>query len=262
MLGTSKVFENHQEVYHVGLSRDSLRGPPLDPKIIRIGDEGQLATRDLLRRFEAFASARPGSDLAGLQGPFRTLESLDRQYGGHGALPLEDVEELVAALLTGLAHVEQDARRGTSGEDLATVADLTLGVALWATRHGLPIPVVEPVANALAVRSNLARGKAELSAVFGLMQGVIENVSPRLSADLERSNPERPWRILHANLAITAIRTEDPALIDFAFDALDAALPDERANFYAEALALALSPRVDPVVRSRIEARHARWSGA
>jgi hypothetical protein len=91
------------------------------------------------------------------------------------------------------------------------------------------------------------------------MQGVIAHVKPRLAADLERSNPERPWRVLHANLAITAIRTGDPALMDAAFDALDAALPDERAGFYAEALSLALGPRIAPAVRERIEARYAKW---
>jgi hypothetical protein len=91
------------------------------------------------------------------------------------------------------------------------------------------------------------------------MQGLIAHVGPQLSADLERSNPERPWRILHANFAITAIRTEDPALIDYAFDALDAALPDERGGFYAEALALAMNARVAPAVRERISARHRKW---
>jgi hypothetical protein len=88
---------------------------------------------------------------------------------------------------------------------------------------------------------------------------VIAHVAPRLAPDLERSNPERPWRILHVNLAITAIRTEDPALMEVAFDALDAALPDERAGFYGEALALALSPRIPEAVREPIAARHARW---
>jgi hypothetical protein len=233
---------------------------PLDPKIIRIGDEGQLATRELTRRFEAFAERHPGLDSPALRTQLRTLESIDRQYGGHGALPLEDVEDLAAASLTELAHLAEHVRRASLPAE-ADVADLTLGVALWATRHEVPIPVVEPVANALAVRSNEARGKAALSAVFGLMQGVIANVAPRLAPDLERSNPERPWRVLHANLAITAIRSEDPALMDFAFDALDGALPDERASFYAEALALALGPRIDPAVRDRIEARHRKWAG-
>jgi hypothetical protein len=40
-----------------------------------------------------------------------------------------------------------------------------------------------------------------------------------------------------------------------AFDALDAALPDEAQSFYAEARALALAPGISPVVRERIEGR-------
>jgi hypothetical protein len=107
----------------------------------------------------------------------------------------------------------------------------------------------------LAKRSNRARGKEELAAVLAIMDAVIDNVRPRLAADLERSNPERPWRLLHANLAITAIRTEEPALMDAAFDALEKALPGEAASFYAEALALALNPGIAPVVRERLERR-------
>ena len=96
----------------------------------------------------------------------------------------------------------------------------------------------------------------------GIGRGIARHLAPRLAPDLERSNPERPWRILHANLAITAIRTEDPALMDHAFDALDGALPDERAAFYAEALALALAPGVAATVRERIAARHLKWTAA
>jgi hypothetical protein len=207
---------------------------------VHFGDEGQRASRALVQRLDALdPPATPQ-----LRAQVATLESLDRQYGGESPLALEGTEELVDAILAGLAAY---------GED-----DVTLGVAVWALRHGVPIRVVEPVVNALARRSNAARGKEELAAVFGLMQAVIANVAPRLSPDLERSNPERPWRLLHANLAITAIRTEDPQLMDYAFDALEAALPDERAGFYGEALALALSPRVSPAVREKLEQRHRR----
>jgi hypothetical protein len=208
---------------------------------IRFGDDGQAATRELRTRF---AAARPE-----LARTLETFDALDRQYGGEGPLPVEDAEELVAAAITQMAHLE----------DSPEFADLTLGIALWATRHGVPLRPVEPVTNALALRSNRATSPQDLAAVFGLMQGLIAHVGPQLSADLERSNPERPWRILHANFAITAIRTEDPALIDYAFDALDAALPDERGGFYAEALALAMNARVAPAVRERISARHRKW---
>ena len=209
---------------------------------IQLGDEGQVATRELLRRFDAAAGT--GQDR--LRGQLATLAAIDRQYGGSSPLALEDVEDLVASILAGLAGFEDP--------------DLAIGVALWAIRHGVGIESVEPVVNALATRSNLANTRQEIAAVFGLMQGLILHVAPRLAHDLERSNPERPWRILHVNLAITAIRTQDPALMDYAFDALDRALPDERAGFYSEALALALASGIDPVVRERIAARHLQWT--
>ena len=231
-------------------------------KVIQIGDEGQRATRELVRRYETLVERHPALDRPALSRHLRALEAIDRQYGGESPLPLEDVEELVAATVTELAHLDQDAGRQGIAEADPDVPEITLAVALWAIRHEVGLAVVEPVANALALRANRSRGKSELSAVYGLMQGVIAHVAPRLSADLERSNPERPWRILHVNFAITAIRTEDPALIDAAFDALDRALPDEAAGFYSEALALALGPRIAPAVRERIESRHARWQGS
>jgi hypothetical protein len=209
---------------------------------LQFGDDGQRATRELLRRLDALDPPPSGE----LRDRLATLESLDRQYGGAAPLALEGADELVDAILVDLLP--------------AGDPELTLGVALWAIRHQVEFGAVEPVVNALAERANAARGKDELSALVGLMLGVIAHVAPRLSADLERSNPERPWRLLHANAAITAIRTEDARLMDLAFDALDAALPDERASFYSEALALALNPRIAPVVRDKLEERQRRWA--
>lgn len=225
---------------------------------IHFGDDGQLATRELLRRCEALAPLHLGAHATVLR-QLGTLESLDRQYGGSAPLELEDAPELVAALHTQLAHWESEAtRRKLDAHE--HIAAITIGVGIWAVRHDVELTAVEPVTNALAWGSNEARNKQELAAIFGLMQGIIAHVTPRLQADLERSNPERPWRMLHVNFAITAIRTEDPALMDFAFDALDSALPDERRAFYSEALARALSPRIPAPVRQCIEARHTRWS--
>jgi hypothetical protein len=229
---------------------------------ITFGDEGQIATRELLRRLDSLEPPAPKP----LRAQLATLESLDRQYGGSGPLRLEGAADLVAAILEQLISLPspkgqgelKDPRPSPKGE--GELHDLILGTALWAIRHEVEITRVEPIVNALAARSNRAKTKQELAAVFGLMQGVIDHVRQRLEADLERSNPERPWRLLHANFAITAIRTEDPHLIDFAFDALDAALPQERAGFYSEALALALAPGVAIAVRERIEARHLKWA--
>lgn len=234
----------------------------MNVKTMRFGDEGQIATRELMAQFDRLGPAiAQGSSPAmeKLRGELKTLDSIDRRYGGNGPLPLEDAGELVAATITDLAHLESDCRR--EGYEVSlVVADLAVGVALWAVRHEVALTVAEPVANALAQMSNAAGGKQELSAVLGVMQGIIENVRPTLHADLERSNPQRPWRLLHVNLAITAIRTEDDAMMEHAFDALDAALPDERASFYAEALSIAMGPKVAPNVREAIERRHRRWN--
>src|SRR5437763_13733645 len=88
--------------------------PPMTVHPLHFGDEGQRATRELLRRFDELA---PGA-AAELRAPLATLESLDRQYGGEGLLPLEGLDELVASLLVSLESIGSD--------------DLTLGVALWA----------------------------------------------------------------------------------------------------------------------------------
>jgi hypothetical protein len=208
---------------------------------IRFGDEGESATRDLVKRYAATA----GEPLAGF---LRTVEAIDRRHGGTGPLPLEDAPELADAAIV-------EAHR--AGEE-----DLVLGLAMWAVRHEIALRAVEPVVNALANSSNAARSAPELAAVFGLMQGFIAHFAPALASDLERSNPERPWRVLHVNFAITAIRSEDPALMQHAFDALDGALPDERAGFYAEAMALALGPRIAPAVRDAIASRHRQWTQA
>lgn len=227
---------------------------------IRFGDEGLAATRELTRRFEALRAGLDAAWAAELHRALEAFEAIDRQYGGGGALALEDAADLADAALSACAHLGEDARRAKAPARLAGIGELAIGVALWAIRHGVELRAVATVANALAERSNAAASRQELAAVFGLMQGVIAHVAPALAADLERSDPQRPWRILHANLAITAIRTEDPALMDHAFDALDRALPDERAGFYAEALALAMNPRVAADVRGRIEARHRQWT--
>ncbi|HRA24792.1 MAG TPA: hypothetical protein PLK52_14580, partial [Usitatibacteraceae bacterium] len=182
----------------------------MEIKKIAFGDEGQAATAALLARLPALQARASAVDpglaprLDRLKRGLETLQALDRQHGGTGPIGLEGVGELVSAIVTDLAHAEAAAGRAADAALTTDVADFLLGVSLWAVRHGVLLDPAEPIVNALAHRANAARSKQELAAVFGLMQGVIAHLAPRLAADLERSNPERPWRILHANLAITA----------------------------------------------------------
>src|SRR4051812_6527595 len=144
----------------------------METKPIAFADDGRRATRELLRRFEALPQDRVARDVDRLDlgGRLETLEAIDRQYGGNAPLVLEDVADLVTAILADLARVDD--------------ADLVIGVALWAIRHGVPIDAPETVVNALASRGNAARGKQELAAVVAITEAVIENVRSRLGADL------------------------------------------------------------------------------
>lgn len=189
------------------------------------------------------------------------MPSLDSQYGADGELPISDAADAVDEALRCLAELETWLDRLDLSASRENVLDLQLGIGYWAMRHRLPIHAAEAIVNALAVRSNAAETRQETAAVYALMQGFIQLLSPALSGDLERSNPERPWRLLNLNFAITAIRTGDATMMRYAFDTLNAHLPDERAGFYEEAYALASQPGFPLETKSMIESEYARWTG-
>lgn len=186
----------------------------------------------------------------------------DAEVGPDSPLPLADADLACAdALRTGAALESWLIRLGLESlqPDLDTVI---LGVSLWAMRHECALHVPEPMVNALARLANRASTRQDVAAAFALMQGAIEYLKPQLGADLEQSNPERPWRVLHLNFAITGIRSGDTVLAAHAFSALNAGLPLDRAGFYADALELAqrsgLPPEMAVLLRSEYEAIAAR----
>ena len=188
------------------------------------------------------------------------MARLDHEYGPDRTLPIEAVPEAVDEALRALAELESWLIRFGLSDQLVRLQKLEIGIGYWAMRHGLPISAAEPIVNALAAQSNAAGSKQETAAVFAMMQGFISHFSPAHEADLERSNPQRPWRLLNLNFAITSIRTGDEALMRYAFDTLNAHLPDERCGFYEEAHALASEPGFPLETRGIIEAEIARWT--
>ena len=188
------------------------------------------------------------------------MSRLDGEYGPDHALPIEDVPDAVDETLRCLAELESWLIRFDQADQLAHLQAVEIGVGYWAMRHGLPILAVEPIVNALATRSNAAETTQETAAVYAMMQGFISHFSPLLNADLELSNPQRPWRLLNLNFAITGIRTGDVALMRYAFDTLNSHLPGDRSGFYEDAQALASKPGFPPDTRVLIVAEFARWT--
>jgi len=236
------------------------------------GDELQLAARfaHFSETVKAACSARfpsqsaqggePGVQLASVAEFLDLMTALDQRYGPDAVLPMSDAGEAVDESLRALAELEAWLSRLDLAAERPVLFAVQLGVAWWAMRHRLEFATVAPVANALAEQANAASSRQETAAVFAMMQGLVEHLAPALRPDLERSNPERPWRLLNLNLAITAIRTGDDAMIRYAFDTLNTNLPDERTGFYEEAHTLACQPGFPPETRSLIEAEYARWT--
>ena len=213
------------------------------------------------QRFGGAASPSDAIGLLAIVGDFLPLmQGLDSQYGADNELPLDDIADAVDESMRCLAELEVWLDRLSLDDDKPAIHDLQLGLAYWAMRHNVSIRAAEPIVNALAIRANMATTRQDTAALYAMMQGLLAHLSSALKADLERSNPERPWRLLNLNFAITAIRTGDAAMIRHAFDALNENLPDERTGFYAEACALAAQPGFPAETHKLIEAEHRRWT--
>ncbi len=213
------------------------------------------------QRFGGAGGATDAIGLIAIVSDFLSLmRNLDSQYGADSELPLNDVAEAVDEALRCLAELDTWLDRLEQSDKREILHTVQIAIGYWAMRHQLPIHAAEPIVNALAAQSNRAETRQDVAAIYALMQGFVQHLAPGLKADLERSNPERPWRLLNLNFAITAIRTGDAAMMRFAFDTLNTHLPDERAGFYDEAYALACQPGFPVETRALIETEHSRWT--
>ncbi len=202
-----------------------------------------------------------------ISGFLEAAASLDDTYGQDAELPVEGAANAadeacraMADLQNQLHQLDLTAHNEAPQSTVIALDAIVIGIGLWCMRHQLVIVAPEPIINALARRANEAASKQETAATFALMQGFVALLRPMFQADLERSNPDRPWRVLNVNFAITAIRTGDETMMRYAFDNLNETLPDERSGFYAEAHTLASLPGFPDGVRNLIEQEHRRFS--
>lgn len=231
---------------HLVFKDASVLGVPLS------GNSPQSADGDAISSSQYFASFAPlAAQIHALTPPILLLQSvdalaafldaaqlLDGTYGEDGVLPVEDVTDAADEAIRALADLQTQLHRLNLGDQLPIIDKTAIGIGLWCMRHQVAIYAPEPIVNALARLANAANSRQETAAAYALMQGFLVHIAPQFAPDLERSNPERPWRMLNINFAIVAIRTGDSAMMRYAFDALNQALPDECAAFYSEAVAL------------------------
>ena len=189
------------------------------------------------------------------------MQRLDAQYGADGAVTdLVDIADATDQALRCIVELQQWLERLNLRAFSADLQAVTLGVGVWAMRHDVSLLTLEPIVAALAERANATETRQDTAAIFALMQGFVDYLAPAWQADLERSNPQRPWRLLNLNLAIMGVRSGDAAMMRYAFTALNTYLPDECRGFYEEAYAIAAQPNFPAETRALIELELAKTS--
>jgi hypothetical protein len=135
-----------------------------------------------------------------------------------------------------------------------------LSTADWIARHRGEIRTLEPVADALAHTANRMRDPKTLEGFARFISRIIEAVAPFIRQDVNKTDPGRPWRVLHTNRGIVATRSHNVQLMEQIFDELVEALPGEAAQFFAEGMEqMQLREYPDPV-RSVMVRYFDRWA--
>ena len=140
------------------------------------------------------------------------------------------------------------------------IEDLAFYFARWIARHDGAISVLEPVVNTLARRANSARDPAALASLSHAAREVLEHVTPQLRNGAAATDPTAPWRILNLNCAIVATRSQQPEIMQAAYDLLEQNLPHDCAAFYEEGLRQAEKQVYAQHVRDIVRARFAKWT--
>jgi len=136
----------------------------------------------------------------------------------------------------------------------------TIAMARWIARHGGQLHHLEPVVDALALSANRAQDPGDLLALYQAMGEIIDAAAPVIRQDLEKTNPGRPWRVLHLNRAIVATRTHQPDVMDEAFAVLTGHLPEDAAGFFAQGMEQMDLLNYPPHVREVMDRYYRKWS--
>ena len=164
------------------------------------------------------------------------IARIDEEEGKLGPAVNDDATQLGdygMTLLTDLSAWAGQLNLPVPRQDLEIV---TLAAADWVMRHEGQIRTLDPVVNALANFANRMNDPTSLEPLILFMGRVAQASAKYIKQDLEKTNPGRPWRVLHLNRGIVATRTHNPALMEKVFDDLVRYLPEDAPAFFAEGM--------------------------
>lgn len=190
---------------------------------------------------------------------FAIIVNLDKEEGTTGPILSDDVNQLGDYGLNLLADLAVWATQLGLNQERQDVLTASLAVAGWLIRHEGRIRHLETVVDALAAAANRTDDPKELTCIAEFMGTVALACSEYLKQDLEKTNPGRPWRLLHLNRGIVATRSHDPALMQRVFDELVRYLPDDTPVFFEQGMEQMVALDYPAPVREVMSRYHARW---
>jgi hypothetical protein len=171
-----------------------------------------------------------------------------------------DLNELGDYAIQMLSDLASAAARLQLLQESQKLEDLTLPMALWIVRHGGELRTLTPIVNALARLANTLSDPVTLGQLYQLTDELHQAVDATIRLDQEKSNPDRPWRLLMMNQAIIATRSHQTELIEEAFQHFVEALPEEASSFFEEGMQQMELLNYPQVVKQVVEKYYNLWS--
>ena len=146
---------------------------------------------------------------------------------------MDDLANHGLRLLNELCHL---AKKLGCEESYYQFEQLSLPLAVWSAQHQFILSDIEIIINAISHIANNTQDTRFLARLAEMIEHIIDSVAPEIKQDLDKSNPDRPWRVLNLNHGIIATRSLDPKRMEAVFSQLLYRLPDDAASFFAEGM--------------------------
>jgi len=191
---------------------------------------------------------------------FVVYDKLGTNPDQNHAFSKESISDIGEQTISCLVELSAWAQKLDLSKEKAILDELALAVAHWVIRQRGEIRNLEVIVNMLAAKANQTSDKTVLTALFHVMNDVIENTAPELRTDIEKSDPYSPWRMLNFNFAIVATRTMNKDLMISAFDTLGRNLPEECPQFFEEGLRQSEKAVYGPEIKAMMAEYFKKWA--
>lgn len=135
-------------------------------------------------------------------------------------------------LLAGLEQWQEIAKP----ENKIDVQIMVLSLAIWIHDNQGTLENIENIVNALSTLANQISEPSILIKLHKCAEKITNATNEAIKADIDKTEPGRPWRILNLNHGIIATRTHNIDIMNAVFEQLLTRLPEDAANFFADGM--------------------------